>query len=53
MLKLHVKLTFKWVFNMNYNDRIQQARLFSAFAGPMITGILEPRRVGKSTLIQV
>lgn len=37
---------------MIYSDRAQQERLFSAFAGPMITGILGPRRVGKSTLIE-
>lgn len=36
---------------MDYSDRIQQERLFAAFTGPMITGILGPRRVGKSTLI--
>ncbi|MBP9726993.1 MAG: ATP-binding protein [Gammaproteobacteria bacterium] len=36
---------------MNYSDRAQQERIFAAFAGPMVTGILGPRRVGKSTLI--
>ncbi len=36
---------------MNYSKRSQQARLFQAFKGTMITGILGPRRVGKSTLI--
>jgi uncharacterized protein len=37
---------------MNYTTRTQENRLFQAFTSPMITGILGPRRVGKSTLIE-
>src|SRR3990167_11226357 len=36
---------------MKYVQRTLENRLFEAFAGPMITGILGPRRVGKSTLL--
>ncbi len=36
---------------MEYVTRTQESRLFQAFSSPMITGILGPRRVGKSTLI--
>lgn len=36
---------------MNYTKRLYEDRLFKAFAGSMITAILGPRRVGKSTLI--
>lgn len=36
---------------MKYTHRIHEERLFSAFASPMITAVLGPRRVGKSTLI--
>lgn len=36
---------------MKYTKRIHEKRIFKAFASPMITAILGPRRVGKSTLI--
>jgi uncharacterized protein len=36
---------------MNYTKRAHEQRIFSAFKGSMITGILGPRRVGKSTLV--
>lgn len=36
---------------MDYVTREQEKRLFEAFNSSMITGILGPRRVGKSTLI--
>ncbi|OGT68945.1 MAG: hypothetical protein A3J38_06380 [Gammaproteobacteria bacterium RIFCSPHIGHO2_12_FULL_45_9] len=36
---------------MSYISRVQEARLLAAFETPLITGILGPRRVGKSTLI--
>jgi len=36
---------------MNYVHRIHEDRLYEAFAGPMVTAILGPRRIGKSTLI--
>jgi len=36
---------------MNYTTRSHEKRLLHAFNSPMITGILGPRRTGKSTLI--
>lgn len=36
---------------MIYTTRVHEKRLFKSFANPMITGILGPRRVGKSTLV--
>jgi len=36
---------------MEYISRSQEKRIFQAFSSQMITGILGPRRVGKSTLI--
>lgn len=36
---------------MKYSTRTLETRLFEAFHSPFITGILGPRRVGKSTLI--
>jgi len=36
---------------MKYTKRLHEERLFKAFANPMITAILGPRRVGKSTLL--
>lgn len=41
----------EWLFNMKYTHRVQEERIFHAFTGSMITGILGPRRVGKSTLL--
>lgn len=37
---------------MNYGYRTQQERIFEAFKNTMITALLGPRRVGKSTLIE-
>ncbi len=37
---------------MIYSKRKLESRLFNAFEDPFVTGILGPRRVGKSTLIQ-
>lgn len=36
---------------MNYSKRVLEERLYQSFNSPFITGILGPRRVGKSTLI--
>src|SRR5579872_130682 len=36
---------------MNYTTRAHEERIYKAFSTPMITAILGPRRVGKSTLI--
>lgn len=51
IVKLHAIKLLEWVKNMQYRHRVQEERLFLAFAGSMITGVLGPRRVGKSTII--